>query len=159
MCINCRNKIRERAITKQMDQEQIPVDSRAIFERGAKFGELMAALFLEKSTRDMVEETTPILALMAILSDDKTMDDKLVSIETMQAVYKHQVMEGGQLTFGKFTGDSKIKVNALRAIHELPLLDSDPAAGKKDPIGDMLAELLRKATAEADKQPNASKQN
>lgn len=143
MCKKCRDKIRERAISAQMAQENIPLEMRAIFERGAKFGELQAALFLETSTRVGNDMATPIIALLEALGD-KDAGRELETIKTMEAIYKHQFKEGAELAFGKPSPESKDKVNVLREIHDLPLMDIGHGAepqGRKDPTGDLLAEI------------------
>jgi hypothetical protein len=147
MCRKCRNIIRERAITAQMDQENIPVELRAIFERGAKFGELQAALFLEKMTRSVEEETAPVLAIMSLLGGEG-LDKELTSLSTMKAVYQEQFEEGSAIIFGKIGPESRDRVNVLRQIHDLPLMEVGKSGEDSKPGFEMsMAEKQRQADA------------
>jgi hypothetical protein len=148
MCRKCRDKIRESAITAQMEQENIPVEMRAIFERGAKFGELMAALFLEKMTRNVEEETAPVLIMMSLLGGGEGMEKELTSLQTMQAVYQEQFEEGTAIVFGKISSDTRDKANVLRKVHGLPLIE---VGCKDEPTKEGYAPSLAEQQRQADK--------
>lgn len=166
MCKKCRDVIREKAITKQI--ELAKVESPHAFAMGVRFGELLAGLLLESQTRSLNDEIGPALAIMALLGGDAS-DKELTSLKTMEETYKHLVMEGAALTYGPVSAEARDKLNIIREIVGVPAMEigkngDEPKPGynkprTSDPIADLIDDLLKKATAKADSQPNASKQH
>lgn len=147
MCHVCRAKIRERAIAKQMEMESIPVEMRAVFERGAKFGELQAGLFAQAEYIRTVGPVTELINLLKKFGDTELEESSNQALDLQRALAVHQMSEGCAITYGKQNAGSIARLNVLEGIHGLELtVDPGPkekAQGQaKQTLDDLLTSIL-----------------
>lgn len=130
MCHKCRNKIRARAVDFYLNEECIPDNQRETFERGMRFGEMQAALFVEKVVSAMRADTILVLAAQEALTGERQDIEDISSLAMARELSGLLEQEGLRCLFGNVpaTKDTAAKYNLLRACHELPirLLETDP---------------------------------
>lgn len=125
MCAICERKIiRERAIAKRMEQENIPTEMRAVFERGAKFGELQTALFLRTSTEATIAQIQPYMELLKAMGASDKAAGETGALEAMAAMSDELMSEGLSLVFGKESPEAVVLLNELETIHGTTLTEA-----------------------------------
>lgn len=120
MCVKGRNKIREAANKTVTDALGLHGARLDAFNTGAKHGELMAGLFLQKAVEVLRDEVHQMsMALEA--AGGESLENNLVSLNTMAACAGQQVGEALFIIFGDTTlDDAALRgLNVLEQIHEL----------------------------------------
>ena len=121
MCVKCRNKIRKAANDLVFDSIGLAPEHRQAFDIGAKHGELMAGLFLQKAV-EVLREDVHQLSMMVEAGGGESIEDNLVSLNTMNAVAQQLVGEALFVMYGRSTisdPEALRGLNHLERIHEL----------------------------------------
>lgn len=134
MCSKCRATVRDKATDHYMDTHNIAPLMRKAFKEGARFGELQAALFVERIRKTHAEGAgaadTAAQMLSEMLGVDVTIiggqparepsaQDKLV-LEVLDEVVICMEAEALDIVYGRVTVAAANNYNSLREVHQLP---------------------------------------